>query len=111
MFNKRKMQSASSKTKEIYVKNKIDITVYSEMHVVTLCCREGQMKIAEEHYKSDCQQRQHITCFGLASPDLGLDLGLVFFIVLYAPVPEDQREQSKNCRTAVQVGIVSNANM
>ena len=37
MFNKRTIQSASSKTKEIYIKNKIDITVNSEVHVIILC--------------------------------------------------------------------------
>ena len=53
LFNKRTRQSASSKTKEVYVKNKTDITVYSEMHVVALCCIESQVKIAEEQCKSD----------------------------------------------------------
>ena len=41
------------KLKKLYKKNKIDITVYSEMHVLTLCCRESQVKITEEQWKSD----------------------------------------------------------
>ena len=51
--NMRTRQSASSKTTELYIKNKIDVTVYSEMQVVTLCYSESQVKIAEEQCKSD----------------------------------------------------------
>ena len=52
------------------------------MHVLTLFCRESQVKFAEEKWK----QRQLVTYFGLACPDfngLGSSLGLVVFLSFY----------------------------
>ena len=83
------------------------------MQVLTLCCKESQVKIHEEQWKSDLSatptcdmpwRRPHL-------PRFALGLGLAFFIVLYAPVPEDQRKPSENRPRAVQVGIFSNSNM
>ena len=67
------------------------------------------MKIAKEQWKSDLSATP--TC-DIPWPSLPRPRPRpsVSFIVLYAPVSEDQRKSSENRRRAVQVGIVSNAN-
>ena len=52
-FSKITRQSACSKTREIYLKNNIEISDCSETDVVTMCCRKSQVKIVEEQRKSD----------------------------------------------------------
>ena len=85
-------------------------TVYSEMHAGNIVL---QRKPSETHRRAvqigfvSNANRQHVTCLGLASPDLRL----LFFIILYSPVPEDQRKPTENRRKAVQVGIVRNSIM
>ena len=62
--------------------------------MVTLCCRESQVKIAEEQCKSDLSATCNMPCPSWPIPRHGP--GPSVFIVSYAlpPVPEDQKISS-----------------